>query len=194
LPVLGVHRGKLLIVHDGRYNGGLRWKFMTNATPHHPRTTLKHPPSTDADIVRSRSRTVTLVGRTAVLILGVRVLFLFAEYMTGSSRTQRFHVESAALMFVAVGHTFRLARRDLEEYETASSRGLPYWMWFVFSGLAIVLYWPALSVGFLSDDFVLLARASSWSVGPVTLRYSAPYLSSHGRCCSMRAQGRELSI
>jgi hypothetical protein len=29
------------------------------------------------------------------------------------------------------------------------------------------LYWPALSIGFLSDDFVLIERASDWNLGPV---------------------------
>jgi hypothetical protein len=41
-------------------------------------------------------------------------------------------------------------------------------MWLAFCGLAIALYWRALSVGFLSDDFVLVAHASKWSIGPVT--------------------------
>ena len=38
----------------------------------------------------------------------------------------------------------------------------------VFCGGAIALYWPAVSVGFLSDDYVLVTHASTWTIGPVT--------------------------
>jgi hypothetical protein len=37
-----------------------------------------------------------------------------------------------------------------------------------FCALAFVLYWQALFVGLLSDDYVLVARASQWAIGPVT--------------------------
>ena len=39
-------------------------------------------------------------------------------------------------------------------------------------GLAVVLYWPAIFVGFLSDDFVLIAHAARWEVGARTAAFS----------------------
>jgi hypothetical protein len=45
---------------------------------------------------------------------------------------------------------------------------VPLWTWAVFCGLAVALYWPALSVGLLSDDFVLAERAAAWNFGPVS--------------------------
>jgi len=40
--------------------------------------------------------------------------------------------------------------------------------WGAFCLFTLVLYWPALGVGLLSDDFVLVRQALAWNVGPVT--------------------------
>ncbi|HKY21151.1 MAG TPA: hypothetical protein VJM31_08030 [Vicinamibacterales bacterium] len=45
---------------------------------------------------------------------------------------------------------------------------------FAFFALAFGLYWPALSLGFLSDDFGLSERAATWRVGAVTLELFRP--------------------
>jgi hypothetical protein len=108
-----------------------------------------------------------LLAGAVVLSLGVQVFYLFIRYILGSTGTQRFHVESWALIFVACGLIFRLARSRRPESD-AGSAPFPSWTWFVFCGLAIALYWRALSVGFLSDDFVLVTHASNWNLGAVT--------------------------
>jgi hypothetical protein len=110
---------------------------------------------------------VTLLAAGATVALGLRVLYLFVRYVLGSASTPRFHVESAALIFVACGVAFRLTRIRGAGREIADATALPMWTWLVFCGLALALYWPALSVGFLSDDFVLVSRASNWRIGPV---------------------------
>jgi len=109
-----------------------------------------------------------------VVLLGVRVFYLFVRYILGSTTTQRFHVESAALIFLAVGLIVRLVRSRRSEPEPTMSTTLPRFLWVFFCGLAVALYWPALTVGFLSDDFVLLTYASSWNIGPVTASLFRP--------------------
>ena len=102
-----------------------------------------------------------------VAALGGRVVYLFAAYLGGDSGVHRFHVEAAAVAFVAVGLALRLAARQSGDVDSGTAR-LPRWLWPVFAGLAALLYWPALGVGFLADDFVLLSRAGTWELGPVT--------------------------
>src|SRR5947209_4566521 len=38
-------------------------------------------------------------------------------------------------------------------------------MWAALCAGAVVLYWPVRSIGFLSDDFLLIQQASAWSPG-----------------------------
>jgi hypothetical protein len=114
------------------------------------------------------SKAVKFLAAAAVVALAVRTAYLFVLYILGSTTTHRFHVESAALIFVGCGLVFRLRRGGRSEREPMHSSAFSSWTWFLFCALAIALYWPALSVGFLSDDFVLVNHASSWRIGPVT--------------------------
>ena len=117
---------------------------------------------------RSRLKAVEFLAAATVVALGIRTAYLFVRYALGSTATHRFHVESAALIFVGCGLVFRLTRGRTAERELTHSVALASRSLLVFCGLAIALYWPALSVGFLSDDFVLVNHASSWRIGPVT--------------------------
>lgn len=110
-----------------------------------------------------------LAGAVVVVALGVRVLYLFVRYTLGFAGTERFHVETWAVIFLAAGLALRVAQST--QREPAPSAVFPevsYWWWVVFCALAIALYRPALAVGFLSDDFVLVSHASRWDIGPVT--------------------------
>src|SRR5712691_43941 len=123
-------------------------------------------------MIRSRL-TVEFLANLIVVALGLRVLYLFVRYILGFG-AQRFHVESWALIFVAVSLIIRVARsRKLQQRQT-KALAASFWPWLVFCGLALALYWPALSVGFLSDDFVLVGYASRWSIGPVTASLFRP--------------------
>ena len=44
---------------------------------------------------------------------------------------------------------------------------VPSWLWPAYCVVGLVLFWPALSIGFLSDDFVLAQRALAWNVGAI---------------------------
>jgi len=61
--------------------------------------------------VNSPNKTISLVATSALLMLGVRVTYLFVRYILGSTSTRRFNVESTALLFVACGLSF--FERDL---------------------------------------------------------------------------------
>jgi hypothetical protein len=119
-------------------------------------------------MIRLRPKAVELLADLAVVALGLRVLHLFVRYIVGSAGAQRFQVETWALIFIAVGLMVRVARSRRAERRQTQSLPVSSWTWLVFCGLAVALYWPALSVGFLSDDFVLLTYASDWRIGPVT--------------------------
>lgn len=67
-----------------------------------------------------------------------------------------------------------LIRNPQSPRELNRPAALPLWTWALFSGLAVALYWPALSVGFLSDDFILIKRAVDWSIGPVSPTFFRP--------------------
>ena len=115
-----------------------------------------------------------LLANAIVLALALRVIYLFVRYVAGGTGTMRFDVESASLIFIAVGVAVRLARsrnRAAGPFGTARSPG---WSWAVFCAAALGLYWSSLSVGFLSDDFVLLAHSDAWSIGPVTPQLFRP--------------------
>jgi hypothetical protein len=99
---------------------------------------------------------------------------LFVFYILDSANTPRFKVETAAFIFVACGFALTLFRHPQSQRESSRPAALPPWTWGLFCGLAIVLYWPALSVGFLSDDFVLVKRAADWTIGVVSPIFFRP--------------------
>jgi hypothetical protein len=116
----------------------------------------------------------TWFGLATVLALSFRAGYLFAHYVLGDAAVQRFHVESAALIWVGSGLVFRWIRRG----DTTAQRVEPVrsslGTWAIFCGLALALYWPARSAGFLSDDFILIQHAAAWDTGPVTREFFRP--------------------
>jgi len=109
-----------------------------------------------------------------VLVLGLRLCYLLVQYVAGNGGVQRFHVESAAFLLVILGVAFRLSRHVPDETATPGSPLRSPLSLLVLVALAFGIYWPALSIGFLSDDFLLVDRASTWSVGAVNLELFRP--------------------
>jgi hypothetical protein len=90
-------------------------------------------------------------------VLAVRALWLAARYLTHTGGVMRFHVESAVLAFVVVGVITAVV--DRAEAAAAVVPGqYPIWTWPVWCLGALLLYWPALTLGLLSDDFILADR------------------------------------
>ncbi len=108
------------------------------------------------------------VAMAVVLGLAARLVYFFLAYLAGDSSIRRYHVETAAVTFVGVGLALRLTSSQAGGTAPAESRRLPLWLWPLFVVLALAIYWPAVGVGFLADDFVLLDRASRWELGPIT--------------------------
>ena len=109
-----------------------------------------------------------------MLILGLRLCYLLVQYVAGNAGVQRFHIESAAFLLVILGVAFRLSRHVSDETATPGpSLRSPLFL-LILIVLAFGIYWPALSIGFLSDDFLLIDRASTWSVGAVNLELFRP--------------------
>jgi protein O-mannosyl-transferase len=100
-----------------------------------------------------------------------RLSYLVAAHTVGYAGVQRHHVETTATIFALLGGALvLLTRRATGGNPPATINGLssPLSLLPAFCGAALVLYWPALFIGPLSDDFVLMNRASSWDVSAVS--------------------------
>jgi hypothetical protein len=100
------------------------------------------------------------------LALGGRALWLSVQYLGGHAAVRRFHVEAAAVAFVVVGLCSSvLTRKDSETTMGADTAAVPLWTLPAWWAAAVMLYWPALTLGYLSDDFVLVQRARTFQFG-----------------------------
>jgi hypothetical protein len=106
----------------------------------------------------------TSAAYVLLLVLAIRLGWLFARYQSGNPTVHRYHVESGALLLVAAGLLFRLSRRASAPAASPTAALHARIAWPAFVALALALYWPSLSVGFLSDDYALVERASHWIV------------------------------
>lgn len=116
-------------------------------------------------------RAVARLAPAAVIALALRAIWLFVRYELGQPATHRYHAESATLALIVIGLSVRLWRRTdeavqdpVEPSDLMRPWRLELRVWLAFCALAFVLYWPALWVGFLSDDYVLAEGAAHWTV------------------------------
>jgi hypothetical protein len=91
-----------------------------------------------------------------VLLAGgaVRIVFLLAAYFLGRAGVERRHLESTFFFFFALALVYLavLGRRPPREERT----GFPSLALLAVAGVCgLALYWPALTIGWLSDDWVL---------------------------------------
>lgn len=92
---------------------------------------------------------------------GARTGWLAAAYTMGIAGVARHHVETAsfilaALLLPVVLFLGRRSHDTLREVAGRSSASVALCI-----AAAVVLYWPTLSIGLLSDDFVLMERAKT---------------------------------
>jgi hypothetical protein len=107
-------------------------------------------------------------------LLGLRALFIFGQFLLLRHGTQRFHVESAFVWFVLACVIALVVRARGPDNSRADHPTLTIWFLPLLWALAAALYAPALQVGFLSDDFGLLAQAEHWRIGAVNLALVRP--------------------
>jgi hypothetical protein len=101
-----------------------------------------------------------LLLRVALAGVTARALFQIAGYFLHRFDVRRHHLEASLMIMAALALAAVFTDREPKD------RGAPphrLSMWTVLIGTSIaafVLYWPALGIGFLSDDFVLADRAA----------------------------------
>jgi hypothetical protein len=106
--------------------------------------------------LRAAGPLVLLIGTAAY------VAALAFGYYLHAWNVARHHVETGWMWFVAVALIVALLTQPREpaQPDARARRRLPFAiLTIVFVAAAFAAWWPALSVGFLSDDFVLLDRA-----------------------------------
>jgi hypothetical protein len=113
------------------------------------------------------------ISATLVALSAARVVYVLATYEFGLRGTTRYHVESAVCAFLIIGAIVRLTRRETAA-PAATEERVPAWLWPLFALGALLLYWPALRIGYLSDDFDLQRLASEWHLGAVTTSLFRP--------------------
>lgn len=115
-----------------------------------------------------------IFGAAVVLALSARLCYLVIRYHGGGGAIKRPHIESAALLLAVVGFVLRFATDTAPSNSPTSRRIPPIGLWLGLVCAATVLYWPALFVGLLSDDFVLVQHALAWEVGEVAPQLFRP--------------------
>jgi hypothetical protein len=109
-----------------------------------------------------------------VVALAVRLAVLVIMFAEGSGDVHGHHLESAATMFIVAAAAARLFGRKPAPRHEGAARGLPGWWWPAFCAAAIALYASILSIGWLSDDFGLVDRATAWDVSPISPIFFRP--------------------
>jgi protein O-mannosyl-transferase len=99
-----------------------------------------------------------------------RLSYLVAAHTVGYDGVQRHHVETTATIFAVLGAALAFVTRRAtgEPITPPASWARAPWLLPAFCAVALILYWPVLFIGPLSDDFVLMHRASSWDVSAVS--------------------------
>lgn len=117
------------------------------------------------------------LARALIALLTLRVCYLFTAYVFSLAGVQRFHLESAAFLFVILGCCWRLAQHHSDGSSVdvlKPSRSGSVLLWLVFCAAAFALYRSALSIGLLSDDFILTSHVAAWDIGPITSELFRP--------------------
>lgn len=122
-----------------------------------------------------RSRHWWRAGVVAVLILAARLGYLTVTYQGPGGAVKRPHIESAALLLAIAGFSLRFASDNRTRSVPVSPARPPIVLWPLFACAAAALYWPALSLGPLSDDFILIQHARVWDVQQVAPQLFRPF-------------------
>jgi len=123
----------------------------------------------NATVTSSRWR---VAGTAVVLTLSVRLCYIVIRFSTGSGAVKRPHIESAALLLAIAGLILRITS-DTPGSAVSSARPRAM-LWLAFLAGALLLYWPAVHVGLLSDDFILIQHASVWDMRQVAPQLFRP--------------------
>jgi hypothetical protein len=110
-----------------------------------------------------------------LLVLAVWTFWRSANYLAATGATERRHVESAWFVFIGAILITAVARTSITKALAPTVRAAPELA--LDAGLiaaAFLLYWPALGVGLLSDDYVLHSMASRGALLDPSWEYRRP--------------------
>jgi len=129
----------------------------------------------------TRPRAVlTWLIKVLALVLGARTVLLAWRYLLGASNVPRYQVESSVVAFVVLG-VIALAIHPRNASESGSEVGteqqrpamtiaeLAGWC-----AASTALFWPSLTIGFLSDDWALVDRVRHGAFGLVHTEFFRP--------------------
>jgi len=109
-----------------------------------------------------KATTFSRVFTVLALAVAAYLAFLLSRYFSPTP-TPRFRIETFFMWFVAAGVAavcLRPSSTAVEDPNPALDAAHFKWVFGAFVAIAFVYYWPALTIGFLSDDFVLAEWAS----------------------------------
>jgi hypothetical protein len=104
---------------------------------------------------------LTWILTAAVLAFAVRTLYTAVAWFTHTGGIQRFHVETSAAWLVGLAVILLFLKRlpARVDERAPGAPGADVRTCAIWCAMAVAVFAPALSVGFLSDDFVLVERA-----------------------------------
>jgi hypothetical protein len=120
-----------------------------------------------------RGRLSRALGAGLVLVLAARLCSLVLRYQGPAGAVRRPHIESAALLLAVSGLIVRFAC-DAKDSNRIASATASAALWLALVAGALALYWPALHLGLLSDDFILFQHALGWDVSQVAPQLFRP--------------------
>jgi len=120
-----------------------------------------------------KARRWGLLAPGLVILLAGRLCYLVVRYHGPDGPVKRPHLESAALLLALAGFLVRFAT-DTRSSNAASRSRSGFALWLALVAGALALYWPALHIGLLSDDFILFQHASAWDVSQVAPQLFRP--------------------
>ena len=144
----------------------------TCGVDHSPGIACRLPLITVARPLRPDSR--RLAGVAVVVGLAGWLCYLLLRSAFDTSHSLRPQLESGALLFAIAGLCFRAATAPRVSPEVLPPDSQWPALLPIMCGLAILLYWPALWLGYLSDDFILVQHATAWRLGAVAPQLFRP--------------------
>lgn len=114
-----------------------------------------------------RTATARLLELLTV-VASIRLIYLLFGYLTPAGGVGRPHVESASAILIGLGALLLLtAPPDTSDPPPFVPLPQKTWLatWPLWCVAAVAVYAPAMAVGLLSDDFVLVGNARQWNVG-----------------------------
>ncbi len=105
-------------------------------------------------------------------VCGLALAVLLIVYLGNPGSIPRYRIETASTVFAAIAVASVLVRGRVRGSQGSNAQ--PPTASVIFAAIAFLSFWQALSIGLLSDDFVLLHRAAAGNVTGVSGEFFRP--------------------